>query len=273
MSQTMNSREWAVRLAERGWWVFPIPPNRKEAWTGWPEASEVDPALVYDQWPDDDANIGVHCGPSNLLVLDIDVVGTYEDAVDELAISAIPDTFTVQTASGKWHMYFSVPRENPYTNRGKLKRADGTKTRVDVRANNGYVLGPGSRIDGGEYTIIYDDPVAALDTSPRLVKWVTPPVRKVRPVVKSIWGRYTRSNEHVKQGILQTVLDAPDGELNSRLFWASCRAGEMIALGEWELDDAERQLTEAATTANLESYRIGPTLQSGLRRGMDEQSQ
>jgi hypothetical protein len=263
--RAMNSREWAVRLAEWGWYVFPIPPNHKEAWKGWPDASCGDPYEVGTYWPEPDANIGVHCGPSGLLVLDIDVVGSYEEAMDEIGTSAVPDTFTVQTASGKWHLYFSVPLENNYTNRVKI---DGTQ--VDVRVNNGYVLGPGSRIAGNEYTIIYDDPVAALDTSPRLARWVTPSPRKTQVVHKSIWGRNQRSNEKVKQGILQTVLDAPDGELNSRLYWASCRAGEMIAMDEWELDDAERQLTEAATTANLESHRIGPTIQSGLNRGMSD---
>jgi hypothetical protein len=263
-----TSREWAVELASRGWYVFPIPPNRKEAWKGWTEESMVDIKFIRECWPDDDANIGVHCGPSNLLVLDIDVVGSYGKAVREIGTSAVPDTFTVQTASGKWHLYFSVPAVNTYSNRVKI---DGTQ--VDVRVNNGYVLGPGSVIDGEEYTVVFDDPVAALDTSPRLVRWVTPTPRKVKVVKKSIWGRNQRSNEQAKQGILQTVLDAPDGELNSRLYWAACRAGEMIALDEWELDEAEHQLTEAATTANLESHRIGPTIQSGLRRGMDEQGQ
>jgi hypothetical protein len=260
-----TSREWAVELANKGWYLFPIPPNTKAAWEGWPDASTNDPEYIASTWPDDDANIGVHCGPSNLLVLDIDVVGSYDEAVHELGTSAVPDTFTVKTASGKWHMYFAVPAINNYTNRVKI---DGT--RVDVRVNNGYVLGPGSIIDGVPYAIAYNDAVAALDTSPRLVRWVTPSPRKVQVVKKSLWGRNLRDNDKIKDGVLKTILDAPDGELNSRLYWASCRAGEMIAQDQWDLDEAETALTEAATTANLESYRIGPTIQSGLRRGMDE---
>jgi hypothetical protein len=265
-----TSREWAVDLAEAwGWYVFPIPPNSKRAWEGWPEASTNDAEYLETSWPDDDANIGLHCGPSNLLVLDIDVVGTYEQAMDALGTSAVPDTFTVQTASGKWHMYFSVPADNKYTNRVKI---DGGP--VDVRVNNGYVLAPGSRIDGHDYAIEYFDPPAELASSPRLVKWVTPKPRKqikMKLGNNTRWGKQQKSNEHIKDGILRIVLDAPDGELNSRLYWAACRAGEMIAIGEWTIEAAELALTTAATTANLESYRIGPTVQSGLRRGMDEQ--
>lgn len=263
----MNSREWAVNLIDRGWWVFPIPPNTKVGWKGWPEASTNDYEYVRDTWPDDDANIGIHCGPSGLLVLDIDVVGSYSDALSEVGTTAIPDTFTVQTASGKWHLYFSVPLENAFTNRVKVEG-----TQVDVRVNNGLVVGPGSMIDGSEYKIIYDDPVAPLSDSPRLAKWVKPKPRTVRPVTRSIWDRNKRSNQKAKDGILQIILEAPDGELNSRLYWASCRAGEMVAIGEWEMAEAELALTQAATEANLEPWRIGPTIQSGLRRGMSDES-
>jgi len=75
----MNSRDRALELVARGWWVFPVPPNEKQAWEGWTEVSSNDPVFVLDQWPEDTANIGVHCGPSNLLVLDIDYVGTFKE--------------------------------------------------------------------------------------------------------------------------------------------------------------------------------------------------
>jgi hypothetical protein len=263
-----SSKLWAIDLAsELDWHVFPIPPNRKEAWKGWPQASTNDADYIAESWPDEDANIGVHCGPSGLLVLDIDVAGSYVEAMSEITIHSVPDTLTVRTASGKWHLYFSVPLVNEYTNRVKI---DGTQ--VDVRVNNGYVLGPGSVINDSEYEIVYDDAIASLESSPRLVKWVKSRPRKLRSKPKSIWNRDSRSNAHAQQGILQVVLDAPDGELNSRLYWASCRAGEMVKAGQWELDDAERSLTEAATKANLESYRIGPTIQSGLGRGMSDEA-
>jgi hypothetical protein len=225
---------------------------------GWPELSTNDPAYVRDYWAEPygpRANIGVHCGPSGLLVIDIDRACSYDDMLDLLP-RGMDDTFTVRTASGKWHLYFSVEDSGGFTNRVGIHGLP-----VDIRVNNGYVLGPGSVVNGRGYEIIYDDPVAPL--SSRLAEWVKPPPRK--KVRRRKWGMTSRK---VKLGILQVVLDAPDGELNTRLHWAACRAGEMIGRGEWDQADAEARLEMAATEANLEPWRIGPTIASGIRTGL-----
>jgi Bifunctional DNA primase/polymerase, N-terminal len=271
MKKRMNSRPLAVALAERGWFVFPIPPNSKPAWENWPEHSCDDPYEVGSMWPEHEANIGVHCGPSELLVFDVDIVGDYETVIKKLPF-ALPDTFTVQTASGKWHFYFSVPLENSYTNRTKVDN-----TAIDIRVNNGYVLGPGSEIEGTAYKIIYDDEPAWLPDYPRLDKWVRAREvkKRTRHEIERTWSRDKYALQREMKRLATNILTAKDGELNNKLYGASCDAGELIWCGHWDEEDAIDFLVQHAREANLEEYRIMPTIRSGLHRGernIDEQS-
>jgi len=166
-------------------------------------------------------------------------------------------------------MYFSVPDDNPYTNRVKIPDNNGVKTCIDVRVNNGYVLGPGSVIDDREYTIIYDDPVSPLKDSPKLMKWVTPrpTVKRTREQITRSWSMDKYMVRREQQRLGKLIAEAIDGELNTKLYRASCDAGELVAAGCWDEADAQAFLEQAATESNLEPWRIGPTVASGLRRG------
>lgn len=267
ITYTTDTTPDAIALAERGWYVFPIPPNTKAAWEGWPDASSSDPDYIRECWPDADANIAVHCGPSGLLVVDIDEpFKTYDDLLDGIPWppGQPSDTFTVRTASGKWHLYYSVPGDNGFTNRTNVNGL-----LIDVRVNNGYVLGPGSMIDGRKYEVAYDDPVIPLPA--KLAQWIKPPEWKHYESRPSIWGRY---NPHAvrqrKLGLIQKVVDANEGNRNPMLHWVACRAGEMIAAGEWEQCEAEAQLAMAAEQAGLGSREIDTTIRSGIQMGIRE---
>ncbi len=94
------------------------------------------------------ANIGVACGPSNLVVLDED----RHSELDRWCITygiTLPDTYTVTTARGR-HLYF---RWDHGTQRigNSPKAVEGFK--IDVRGDGGFVVGEGSRhADGELYT-------------------------------------------------------------------------------------------------------------------------
>ena len=64
-------------------------------------------------------------------------------------------TLTVRTASGGEHRYFTTG--TPIGNSASRIAED-----IDVRGEGGYVVGPGSVIDGREYTIAENGPQAAL---------------------------------------------------------------------------------------------------------------
>jgi len=67
----------AVRLAERGWYVFPLRPGLKTPmYKGGFQRASADPTHVAKFWSQHpSANIGLYPGPSQLLVVDIDPPG------------------------------------------------------------------------------------------------------------------------------------------------------------------------------------------------------
>ncbi|PJK29892.1 bifunctional DNA primase/polymerase [Minwuia thermotolerans] len=140
--------EWALDHAARGFCVFPLKPNGKRPGIkGWPELATTDPATIrdwWDRWPE--ANIGI--ATAGLLVVDIDDKAGRCGGVTwlELCLEHCGpiDTLTARTASGGRHLYFRPSR--PVGNSaGRL--GDG----LDVRGAGGYVVAPGSTIDGREY--------------------------------------------------------------------------------------------------------------------------
>lgn len=72
-------------------------------------------------------------------------------------------------------------------------------------------------------------------------------------------------------GLLRTVLQAPEGQRHPALFWAACRAGEMVAEGAIGAETAARALTQAAMEGGgQDAHRAERTARDGIARGMME---
>lgn len=99
----------------------------------------------WTQYPD--AQIGIVTGQiSNLLVVDVEYDGDLNLITDE--------TYTVKTGRGGKHFYF--------THDGDFKNAVRILPSVDVRAEGGYVVAPGSITSKGSYEVIKDLPIAPM---------------------------------------------------------------------------------------------------------------
>ena len=110
---------------------------------------------------------GVPTGSRNgFFVVDLDVKPAKGiDGLEALAaLGELPDTLTVATPSGGWHLYFKMPRAQPVGGQTSAaqtihnsvsKLAPG----VDIRGEGGFVVGPGSHHkNGGVYTVQQDLP-------------------------------------------------------------------------------------------------------------------
>jgi hypothetical protein len=160
----------ARNLHDRGLHVFPVDhPRRRECigkhgpdnpcdgqrgkhpavkWGVWAVAAT--PQMIDREWTKYRglANIGVACGPSQLVVLDEDGAGEIDRWCVTYGIT-LPDTYTVTTARGP-HLYF---RWDHTTQRigNSPKAMEGCK--IDVRGDGGFVVAEGSRhADGHLYT-------------------------------------------------------------------------------------------------------------------------
>ena len=150
----MSKLEAALAWARRGYPVFPLVPNGKEPAFGedWTELSTTDETVIRSMWSDPltrierDYNIGVDC--TGRVVIDIDVKDG-KDGYNEYAQltgDTAWGTLCVQTPTGGYHLYFEGDDV------GNAPISPG----VDVRSHHGYVVGPGSTIDGRRYEVVRD---------------------------------------------------------------------------------------------------------------------
>jgi hypothetical protein len=218
----------------------------------WERRACSDPETVAAYWPSDRHNIGIACGPSRLVVLDLDAHGELPEEwqlpgvsdgkdvltqICEWAGMPWPSTYTVATPSNGWHLYFAVPDGSQVRNSASL-----IGPQVDVRANGGYVVGAGSTVGGKAYEVL-DAAVPAL--LPAWIARLLEPRRELATAVASS----ARPGKRL-EGFVRKVEASQPGDRTGPLVWAAHRLAEMIASGEATADDGEL-LVQAAVKAGI----------------------
>lgn len=142
--------EAALRLASRyGFRVFPLRENgTTPIWEGWPETATADEATIRAWWSGANWNIGI-CS-TGLLIVDVDTKKGRAGLASWAALGA-PDTLTVRTKSGGFHHYYWGA--DVALSQGALGEG------LDIRSHNGYVVAPGSTVDGARYEVVRDVPM------------------------------------------------------------------------------------------------------------------
>ncbi|MEU9843232.1 bifunctional DNA primase/polymerase [Actinomadura sp. NPDC048032] len=282
---------YALAAAARGWHVFPLAPGDKEPPHGvrWTKVATTDPEVIRRIWARRPYNIGIACGPSRLLVIDLDMPKPGEHPPPRWAVPGVNDgadvfamvceqagqpmpleTFHVRTRRGGSHLYFTAPEGVRLTNTSG-DRGEGLGWKVDTRGDGGYVLGPGSFVelpDGtGTYTPIHTVAPAPLPgwLAERLRPALLPPQKPVT-VRLSTGNRGAYLNKALTAS-LNAIADAPEGRRNATLYGAAVALGQLVAGGALDPDDTEQLLTAAAVRAGLAPMPARRTIRSGFRAG------
>ncbi len=149
----------AKALAAEGRRVFPLRDNDKRPRIkGCLDKATTDLATIvrwWTLWPD--ANIGVATG-RGLVVLDVDDKNGKNGSLslEQLDfLHDLPPTYTVTTASGGRHLYYDFP-EDKLARNSRSVLADG----LDTLGDGGFVVAPGSTLNGVEYRVTNDAPLA-----------------------------------------------------------------------------------------------------------------
>ena len=288
----------ALRYAERGMHVHPLLVGGKEPrWSDWESRATTDPALIERTWGRAPFNIGVACGPSELVAVDLDIPhdgdmppAEYAGVVNgESMLSALiartpgarpAPTMTVRTPSGGLHLIYRAPASTQVRNTART-----VGWCIDTRAAGGYVVGIGSVVDGQPYVLesSISDPAVLPDWLLTLITTAPEPPKSggaprqadVVARLRDLTRQGTRE-ERWAHGILRSECDElaamkPDTGRNNRLNLAAYRAGQLVGAGLLDQAVAEEHLTEAAQASGLgekSAFEIEKTLRSGMTAGL-----
>ena len=274
-------------LVELGFALFPLRPGTKVPAVArdWEHAATTSLTRLRQIAPQPEANYGVACGPSNLIVIDLDIAKDPQELAEggpregwtvlrELAEAhggELPRTFTVRTPSGGRHLYFRPPVEGPAP-RNTVRRLGPL---IDTRGVGGYVVAPGSRVDGVQYRVIEQAPIAVLP------EWISTLLRPMEerpvagepfslatalgPVRSRLGGAYAHSALE-REGA--RVAAARVGTRNDTLNRAAYNLGTLVGNGLLDRPEVEAELTRAALAAGLDARETASTVRSGLTAGI-----
>ncbi|MET7612228.1 bifunctional DNA primase/polymerase [Streptomyces seoulensis] len=275
----------ALDAASRGWHVFPLRPGSKppalhgeRSCTGtgecarghvkWEQRATTDPNRIRTAWSRAPFNVGIACGPSGLLVVDLDVPkeksssyapcgATTFAALWERAGHAVPDTYRVRTASGGTHLYFTVPPGVRLAN-----TASTIADAVDTRGWGGYVVAAGSTTPAGTY-----EPLNAPEPAP-LPAWLLSILQPVTapsgmPLrLPAVDG--SRAALAALERECATVAAAAEGARNMTLNRSVFKVGRFVAWGDLPRQVAEDAFQGTGEAAGLTAAECRTTIRSAL---------
>ena len=238
----------ALELAKAGWHIFPVQPRGKQPLVRWRDESTCDLEKVqawWGQWPD--ANVGIDCGKSGLVVVDYDGVEA-------------PDAQTLSVKTGRGvHHYFANDGE-PVPNSASM-----IGEKVDVRGEGGYVLAPPSVHPSGalyEWSNLYDVEPLPEELRSKMVRKVEP--RETPVATSSVpsegWGNKILRSE---AAIVRTT---GEGRRNHQLFESALRVLSAAKGGHLDVQLARQELMAAANDAGLDPYEANRTIDSAWDR-------
>ena len=283
----------ALAAADAGWHVFPCAPGSKRPALreNWQDLATTDHGRIRAWWARRPYNIGIACGQSGLVVIDLDVA---RDATDERdgrdrrnrrqggdgpasgadALQRLcrahgqrypAATYTVDTPSGGSHLYFTGPATPVRNSAGRLGPL------IDVRADGGYVIGDGSVIDGRRYAARGDFLPLALP----LPAWLAtllgeepalPEITRPLPLLDRTQARAYALAAFREQ--TRRVAEARVGTRNDTLNRAAFSLGRLVAAGLIPPLPVMTGLADAAARAGLPDDEARRTIRSGLAAGV-----
>lgn len=274
----------ALAAALRGWYVFPcaVGGKRPALRGNWQDLATTSPDQIRDWWSRAPYNIGIACGPSGLVVINLDLP---HDADDEAADGVLfplsgadilsglawqhgerypGGTYVVDTPSGGCHLYFSAAGDDRVRN-----SAGAVGPHIDVRADGGYVVGAGSRIGGRAYSARAPHPAAPLPSwlAPLVSESPVPPEVPVQrlPLDDSVQGRaYAMAALRAET---ERVASARPGTRNDTLNRAAFSLGQLVTAGLLPPIPAITSLIDAARYAGLPEDEAVRTVRSGMAAG------
>lgn len=264
----------AALFTSMGWMIFPLRPGskqplipRSEGGRGYQDATDNDDFI--SGWAErcPNANIGIACGASGLMVVDLDPRNGCWDQLEKWKKqgNVFPRTVHARTRSGGLHLYFSLPQPLPEGWKRKLPGG------IDIQVGGKYVVAPPSVIlatevdDGQAGAYTWELPPLSPDL-PRPPAWLMN-LLKPEPV-KPYSGPKADGDAGVRlAGAIEKVRTAGKGQRNNTLNSMAHMVGRLVGEGMINQGEAEERLLAAALEVGLTRPESIATILSGMRSG------
>jgi putative DNA primase/helicase len=285
--QDNRNQEVALETASGGWPVFPCWPTTTDSHkakapvthNGFKDAT-TSPHQI-EAWWDGHPEYLVATPTEGLIVVDLDEPHNRPPTGETWAWwcrFAEPHGWDptvaplVATPRGGYHIYWRQP-DGVTVRNSASKLAPG----VDIRADGGYVIVPGSRLpDGREYELLQPFPAKLVDAPPWLIEACnrTDTPEKVGTAVQTSSRRIpldgTRFGLQALDAELGRLATTPEGQRNHALNRAAFKVGQLVAGGQLESHYANDQLEAVALRIGLQGGERGEvalTIKSGMTNG------
>jgi hypothetical protein len=286
----------ALAHAKNGFYVIPLIENSKRPLiSDWQNRATTNPLQIDSWWTDHpNANIGIACEVSNLIVIDLDTskgvvppspwsefgAKNGEDVFREICKNAgdnqLFDTYSVATPSGGKHLYF-------YDQNVAIKQ--GTEVngwwRVDTRSKGGYIVAEGSRLfdslNGrldhyqsiGSHSVVLNFPTWLRDElAPKAIreKFVSSSANSDSNVASN--QKFSREfAEQVLSERCILIRKTPEGNRNQSLIKHATYIGKIIGMGSLDERKASESLLEAAIISGLSQFESVNAIKAGIKYG------
>ena len=286
----------ALAHAKNGFYVIPLVENSKRPLiSDWQNRATTNPLQIDSWWTEHpNANIGIACEVSNLIVIDLDTskgaapphpwdelgVKNGEDVFREICKKAgdgqLFETYSVKTPSGGKHLYF-------YDQNIAIKQ--GTEIngwwRVDSRSKGGYIVAEGSRlfdsVNGstdhyrtiGNHSVVLNFPTWLRDElSPKAIRETF--VSSSSDSTSNVSSNPTFSLEFAEQVLSERctlIRNTPEGRRNQSLIKHATYIGKIIGMGSLNEKIAFESLLEAAIFSGLTQFESINAIKAGIKYG------
>lgn len=286
----------ALAHAKKGFYVIPLVENSKRPLiSDWQKRATTNPLQIDSWWTEyPNANIGIACEVSNLIIIDLDKSkgatppspwkelgikdgeGVFREVCREVGDSQLFDTYTVATPSGGKHLYFydqNIPIKQGVEINGWW--------RVDTRSKGGYIVAEGSRLLNAsgkgleEYrstrgaSVILNFPIWIRDKLSARAYGAKPASFSPQHT-SSVLRNPIFSREFARQVLSERcnlIRSAREGTRNQSLIRHSTYIGKIIRMGSLDEGEASDSLLKAAVASGLTRAESINAITAGLKYG------
>lgn len=257
----MNIKDYAIQMASLNCPIIPLRPrDKRPLQKGWQDSATTNRETI-EKYFNSINGIGINYGivtGKGLLVIDIDSAEGEKHLLDlQSKHGQLPETFRVKTGKGR-HLYFRFSETIELKNSaGKLGK------NIDVRADGGFVVGPGSIHPTGKVYEAENFEVGINILPDSWIEVFTKPESTLNAIDLT-----SQSAKNILAQACQEITIAKKGVRNHTLNKQAFLLGAYINTGEYSRETIEQHLTLAALHAGLEEKEIQNTIRSGIDAGI-----